>query len=326
MRLPAQARILVTGANGFVGRHLVARLEGLIEPDSEILLSDRGSHTSVLGERCRFVQLDITNISQVDTVIRDVQPTHIVHLAAIAAVTAADRNARQAWDVNFGGTLNLALALARFAPNCRVIYCSSAEIYGGSFASGVPLDEHAAIDPVNPYGAAKAAADIMLGQMARQSLRVIRLRPFNHTGPGQSAQFVVPSFANQIAQIERNERAPIIRVGDLQSRRDFLDIHDVIDAYVEALLRFDEIPSGTTINIASGQARSISDVLNDLLANSSVNIEIESDIKLFRASEIPVVVGNADLCRKLLQWKPTRPWTETLKSVLNYWRQQPTHL
>ena len=135
---------------------------------------------------------------------------------------------------------------------------------------------------MNPYGAAKAAADIMLGQMALSGLRVLRLRPFNHTGPGQNTQFVIPAFAAQIAKIERGEQEPVIRVGDLRNRRDFLDVQDVVDAYAEALLRFDGLPNGAAINLASGDARAIQEALDILMALSRVKIDVAIDPALLQ--------------------------------------------
>ncbi|WP_322513829.1 NAD-dependent epimerase/dehydratase family protein [Rhodopseudomonas palustris] len=315
------ARLLVTGATGFVGRHLVDRLSETL-PQSEILLADRHGE-SVGGHRqCRFARLDVGDADEVERLIRAEQPTHIVHLAAVAAVTAANSDQRLAWNVNFGGTQNIALAVSAFAPECRLLYCSSAEVYGASFKSGQPLDESALLDPVNPYGAAKAAADIMLGQMARSSLRVLRLRPFNHTGPGQSPQFAIPAFASQIARIERGEQEPVIRVGDLSSRRDFLDVRDVVDAYVRTLLRFDDLPNGAVINIASGVARPLQDALDRLLSLTASKIDVMVDPQRLRPNDTPVAFGNAARAAEWLDWHPAHDWPDTIASVLDYWRGQ----
>jgi GDP-4-dehydro-6-deoxy-D-mannose reductase len=315
------ARLLVTGATGFVGRHLVDRLSETL-PETEILLADRHGESVGDHRKRRFVRLDVTDADEVERLIRTEQPTHIVHLAAVAAVTAANSDQRLAWNVNFGGTQNLALAISAFAPDCRLLYCSSAEVYGASFWSGQPIDETALLDPVNPYGAAKAAADIMLGQMARGSLRVLRLRPFNHTGPGQAPQFAIPAFASQIAKIERGEQEPVIRVGDLSSRRDFLDVRDVVDAYVRTLLRFDDLQNGAAINIASGIARPMQDALDRLLALTSSRIEVMVDPQRLRPNDTPVAFGNAARAAEWLDWRPAHDWPDTIASVLDYWRGQ----
>ena len=230
---PAARRILVTGGNGFVGRHLVAALAAL-DGSQEIIVGRNNGASVQQIPNVSSVSLDVTDMQQVRDLIGRAQPTHVMHLAAIAAVSAAESNIQLTWDVNFRGTLNVVLAMIELAPAGRLLFCSSADIYGASFRTGRPLDETALLDPVSVYGATKAAADLMVGQMVRQGLRAIRLRPFNHTGPGQSEDFVVASFAAQIARIERGEQMPVIRVGDLTSRRDFVDVHDVVGAIAES--------------------------------------------------------------------------------------------
>lgn len=321
----APLRVLVTGSDGFVGRHLVAALTTL-RPPHTIVAGSSGKN----GEKpdgASLVQLDVTNVGQVREVITREQPTHLIHLAAITAVPAAQDNIRRAWDVNLGGTLNIALALMDVAPACRLLHCSSAEVYGDSFRAGVPLDETARLEPLNTYGATKAAADIMIGQMARRGLRAIRLRPFNHTGPGQSENFVIASFAAQIARIEQGLQPPVLKVGNLGSRRDFLDVRDVVDLYVRAIMRFDEIPSGSAINVASGQSYAIGDILTMLLSLSSHSIDVTQDPARARSAETDtfVSVGESALARSVLGWQPRFALRDTLQSVLDHFRGMTRH-
>ena len=313
-------RILVTGANGFVGRHLTAALAAL--PDQpEIIAGILRSEAPRPTRNTRYIQFDVTDPDQVYSVIRAEQPTHLFHLAGIAAPSEAERHIRKAWAVNFEGTLNVALAVAETAKQCRFLLCSSAEVYGDSFKSEKPLSEAAVLDPANVYGASKAAADLMIGQMAKQRLRAVRLRPFNHTGPGQSGLFVVPAFASQIAAIERGEQEPVIRVGTLTDSRDFLDVRDVVNAYVQAIMRFDSLPNGCALNIATGSAISIAEILKIMLALSSKKIEIVQDPARVRKSDIPIVSGYADAARRLLGWAPRIEIAATLASVLDCYRQ-----
>jgi GDP-4-dehydro-6-deoxy-D-mannose reductase len=248
-----------------------------------------------------------------------------VHLAAITAVPEAQRNLRRAWDVNFGGTLNIATALVDIAPQCRLVFCSSSEIYGASFRTGLPLDETALLDPLGVYGATKAAADLMIGQMARQDLRAIRVRPFSHTGPGQSESFVAAAFAAQVARIERGAQAPRMLVGNLKNRRDFLDVRDVVDFYLRAIVRFDEIPNGSAINVASGQSRAIEEILTILLSMSDKDIEVAVDPERLRSAETNTesVLGDAALAHRLLGWQPRFDIRQTLQTVLDDFRARP---
>ncbi|WP_158043801.1 GDP-mannose 4,6-dehydratase [Skermanella pratensis] len=320
-------KVLVTGGTGFVGRHLVLALEKALPEGSEVVVGSSRPDFCPTGETgwsgripVRPVALDVTDVSQVNAVIRAEQPTHLVHLAAIAAVTAASRDPRFAWGVNLNGTLNVALAVAGECPSCRILFSSSSEVYGASFKAGVPLDEGALLQPANPYAASKAAADLMLGQMALQGIAVTRARPFNHTGPGQDEQFAIPSFAAQIARIELGLQEPVIRVGWLDSIRDFLDVGDVVAAYVRIILTADQLPPGCIINLASGTGRRIGDLLDRLLSMSGTRIELVKDPARFRASDTPSVVGDSSRARLLLGWKPERDMDDTLRSVLDYWR------
>ncbi len=312
-------RVLITGASGFVGRHLIAALAAL--PDApQIVAGTYGEEVPGLLN-ARAVPLDVTDAERTLAVIQTEQPTHVMHLAGISVISQANRDVRRTWEVNTQGTLNVALAIKAGAPACRLIFCSSAQVYGGSFRSGKPLAEDAPLDPENFYAASKAAADILIGQMAKAGLRAIRLRPFNHTGPGQPPQLAVASFASQIAAIERGEQKPVMKVGNLSMRREFLNVRDVVDAYVRAIQRFDSLPNGSAFNIASGDAIAVDAILKMLLAMSAKEIKVAPDPDLMRPNDTPVMVGNAEAARRALEWAPRRRVADTLKSVLDYYRQ-----
>jgi GDP-4-dehydro-6-deoxy-D-mannose reductase len=296
-------RILVTGSSGFVGRHLLPLLDASF-PGVEIFTST----------------IDVTNRDVVSQAVRDAQPDACIHLAAISSVLAAQRDPELTWRVNLHGTLNIAQAVLEHAPGCHLLFASSAEIYGGSFREGQPLNESSLLAPLNSYAATKAAADLALGSMASEGLRVVRLRLFNHTGPGQSGAFVVPAFARQIARIEAGHQLPCIHVGALDSRRDFLDVRDVSSAYVACLRVAPELVPGTIVNIASGIPRKIGGILDELMAIAGVHPEIVVDGARLRNSEIISVSGDAARARQLLGWTPKTPWTQTLADVLADWR------
>ncbi|MGI4976866.1 MAG: GDP-mannose 4,6-dehydratase [Janthinobacterium lividum] len=298
----APRAILVTGSDGFVGHHLLARLAADF-PDATI-------HPAAF---------DVTDAPAIDAAVAALKPDACIHLAAIAAIAEARDAPERAWDVNLGGTLSLARALRRHVPDCALLYVSSADAYGGSFSAGVPLDESAPLAPMNTYGATKAAADLALGAMARDGLRVVRLRPFNHTGPGQSEAFVVAAFARQVARVAAGRQPPVLRVGTLDARRDFLDVRDVAAAYSLCLARADTLAPGTVLNVASGEGRRIGDILDALLALSGVQAAVETDTARLRRAEIPLAAGNATLARDTLGWTPAVPWETTLRDVLQDW-------
>ena len=319
MPSPSRMRVLITGASGFVGRHLIAALASL--PDKpDIVACTYGERASGLLD-AREIPLDVTDAERTLAVIQAEQPTHVMHLAGISVISQANRDLRKTWDVNTQGTLNVALAIKEGAPTCRLLFCSSAQVYGGSFRSGKPLAEDAPLDPENIYASSKAAADVLVGQMAKDGLRAIRLRPFNHTGPGQSRELVVASFAAQIAAIECGEQEPVMKVGNLAMRREFLDVRDVVDAYVRSIERFDKLSNGAVFNIASGDAVSIQAILEMLLTMSSKEIKVVPDPARMRPNDTPVMVGNANAARRALDWRPRRQVAGTLKSVLDYYRQ-----
>ncbi len=266
--------------------------------------------------------MDFADADAVHSLVREVQPDACVHLAAVSTVQGARRDPDHAWRINLHGSLALATALLAHCPKCIFLYVSSSEVYGRSFRAGIALDEAAAPAPMNTYAATKAAADLALGAMVGEGLRVIRLRSFNHTGPGQSREFVVPAFARQVARIEAQLQPPVMTVGALDSQRDFLDVRDVCAAYVACLQRADGIEPGTVFNIASGTPRRIGDMLSQLLELAGVTAKLETGAALLRPSEIPIALGNAEAAHTALGWRPAIPWEQTLREVLQDWRER----
>lgn len=305
-------RILVTGASGFVGTALLQLLER----------EHAGCEVFALGHgEAQRNPIDLRDRDAVDAAVREIQPAALVHLAAVAAPSDARNAPRHAWDVNLMGTMNLAESVRRHAPEARFVYVGSSEAYGASFQGAAgPLTENAPLRPVNVYGATKAAADLMIGQMSYDGLRAIRFRPFNHTGPGQSDTYVVSDFARQVAEILSGKREPVIHVGNLEAERDFLDVRDVVRAYAIAAVRDFETGPDSVYNIASGQPRRIRGILDALIAQSGIDIEVREDPSKFRPNEIPVACGDASKARERLNWTPLVPFEQTLADVLGYWR------
>lgn len=296
-------RILVTGASGFVGQHLLPVLR-----------------RSFPGAVVHAAPFDVTDPAAVAAAIGATRPDALVHLAAVAAIPAARRDPGRAWQVNLHGTLNVAQAVLDRVPGCTLLFASTSDIYGASFRTGAALAEDALPAPLNTYGATKAAADLALGALAAEGLRVLRVRPFNHTGPGQAPDFVVAAFAEQVARVAAGRQPPVLRVGALDSMRDFLDVRDVCAAYAACLARAGAWAPGTVLNLASGQPRRVGDVLAALMAAAGVEAEIVTDSGRLRPTDIPVAAGDAGLARRLLDWAPAIPWERTIADVLADWR------
>ncbi|MGV2982043.1 GDP-mannose 4,6-dehydratase [Camelimonas sp. ID_303_24] len=303
--------VAVTGASGFVGEWTMRRLAN-IDGIRVIPFFEPGKPR-------------LTDRSYVNHRMQEIRPFSVIHLAAIAAQSEVSQDLRQAFDVNLTGTLNLAESIIRHSPGTRLIFSGTSECYGRSFGrSGVPILEGAALEPNSLYGVTKASADILLGQMAATGLDVVRFRPFNHTGPGQSEAYVIASFARQIARIEYGLQPPVIDVGNLGARRDFLDVRDVVEAYVCAATRQQPLPIGIALNLASGEARRIGDILDDLCAMSASRITVRQDVGRMRAGDTPLATGDSHLALKYLGWRPAIKWSDTLRDVLEFWRAKIT--
>jgi GDP-4-dehydro-6-deoxy-D-mannose reductase len=317
--LPPASRVLITGGGGFVGHWLRRALIPVLCADAAVLsIGTRSDGIKASSPLESGITLDIRNEHAVDALIATFNPTAIIHLAAISDVHEAHRAPRITWDVNFCGTMNLAYSVLRHSPRAHFIFVSTSEVYGDAFKHwNRPVDESARLEPTNPYATSKAAADLLVGQLAREGLKVIRFRPFNHTGPGQTDRFAIPAFATQIARIKSGLQDPVLRVGNLDARRDFLDVRDVVEAYILALTLPDEVwGAGAILNLASGIPRRIGDILDELMALAGVSARIEQDPARMRANDTLLAVGNAAAARKTLGWVPHVPWEITLRDLV----------
>ncbi len=309
-------RIVVTGASGFVGRHLVSALCSAL-PDEDVVVGLSRQLPGPQEGRARSHALDLTDRERVLAIIEDIRPTHVVHLAALSSVKQAETERVRMWESNTLPLLNLLDAAQRVGSCEAFLFVSSSEVYGRSFLAGVPLSEEAVPQPSNSYARSKLVGEsIVADVLSNTPVKSLVIRPFNHIGPGQDERFVVASFAAQIARIERGAD-PVIRVGNLASARDFLDVRDVVDAYVATILHADRMPSGAIYNLCSGRSRTISEILDQLLALSDTSITIQTDPDRLRPSEIAEAVGDGSLIRETLGWAPSRAWDETLRSILD---------
>lgn len=310
-------RVLITGGTGFVGRYLSSDI--LINfPSSTVYITGRGDY--FLTENLRYVKMDLKNSSQVSRVIKEVQPDVVFHLAAQANVSGSFIDPLGTWETNLQGSLNLFDALGKLRKPPILFNVGSSDMYGASFLNG-PASEDTVLAPMNPYAASKAAADMAAFSLSKTTdVKVVRLRPFNHSGPGQGEGYVIPALAAQIARIEAGMQSAQLMVGDLSSERDFLHVKDVVRAYTAIMSISGNLASGTALNICSGVSHSISDLLNIMIAGSTAEIEINYDSSRFRKSDIPVVLGKNQSVVGLTGWNPSVSIKSMLLDVLGYWR------
>ncbi len=308
--------IVVTGAAGFVGTRLVHRARSL-HPGAQVIGCDLAPTTA---KGSGIVFLDVTDTQAVNAFFERHRPSAVAHLAAIAEIDTAATDPHLTWRVNMTGTLNIVEAILKFAPDCRLLFVSSAEVYGRSAFDGHPVTEATPLAPTNTYASSKAAADLMVQEAAGRGLHGTVARPFNHTGPGQASRFAIPSFCRQIAEIEAGLAPPVIRVGMLDGQRDFLDVDDIVDAYLMILAAPPPELDGHALNLCSGISRRIGDVLGQLLALATVEIGVEVVPERVRQRHVPVTVGDASRARALIGWTPTKPFDQTLAETLDFWR------
>jgi GDP-4-dehydro-6-deoxy-D-mannose reductase len=309
--------LMITGASGFVGRHLANAL------GHKFKLVGIDRNASRLDNKLPIAdhrKLDITYKSSVEEVIRELRPDFIIHLAA--ETTGWFENPYAVFEVNLTGSLNLyesVLALSRqvdYRP--KIIHVSTSEAYG-SGATSRPIVEETRLSPINHYAASKASADMVSFDYARShGLNIVTVRPFTHTGPGQKVGFFVPDMISQVAQAEKGLIDDTLMVGNVDAVRDYLDVRDVIRAY-ELLLDAPTTP-GSVYNICSGVGIKIGDLLNMIVSLSRKPLAVKQDPKRLRPSDTPIFVGDNAKLTRATGWRPTYPIEQTIQETLDYWR------
>ncbi|MCC6767386.1 MAG: GDP-mannose 4,6-dehydratase [Deltaproteobacteria bacterium] len=317
-------RYFVTGIGGFAGAHLAA---ALLAAGHEVtgLVRTRRAHPGLDALAASYPAFrpdalacgDVADPEVVRAALAAARPDGVFHLAGIAFVPRAAADPARALTVNVLGTRNVLAAAEREAPACRVVVVGSADVYGAAANAAGPISEERALRPVSTYGLSKAAADMAAFQAWWETgLAVIRARAFNHTGPGQSDDFVCSNFARQIARIERGAAPAVLRVGNLASARDFSDVRDVVRGYVALMER--GVP-GEAYNLCRGEAVTIGAIVEHLRAEVGVPFEVVEETTRVRRREIPRVVGDARRAHAL-GWAPTIPLARTLGELLDHWR------
>ena len=310
---------MVTGAGGFVGGHLIAELER--ETQWEIIgLERRPSSTK---GRARMLVCDLQDRGLVERTVARYRPDFIVHLAAQSYVPQALASPADTIVNNSVGQIYLSEACRLAGINPVFLVIGSAEVYGFAQPDEMPLTEQQPFRPGNPYAVSKITQDMLGYQYFKTfGMKMVRLRPFNHFGPGQSDRFVLSSFARQIAQAEQGLIEPTVLTGDLSSERDFCDVRDVVQGYRLALER---AQPGEAYNIGSGTARSVGALLEKLIGMASIPIDVRRDPARMRPSDVPVLVGDARKFREATGWEPRIPIDDSLLDTLNYWRTELRH-
>ena len=313
-------RALITGVAGFAGSHLADFL--LANTSWRVSGSDRpGSNRYNLQQlegRLDYLEGDLTDPDQAMAVYDRVRPDYVFHLAGQASVADSWSRPWETFVVNVRSQLNLLLAAVKLGPPRGILAVGSADEYGSANATDSPLSEDRLLLPSNPYGVSKVAQDLLGYQYYRgYGLPVVRVRPFNHIGPRQSDSFVASSFARQIAEAELGRREPVIRVGNLEVRRDFCDVRDIVRGYYLALTL--GVP-GEAYNIGLGTALRIADLLDILLSMATCQVRVEPDPEKTRPSDVREIRCDCSKFHAQTGWAPTIGIERTLADLLDYWR------
>ena len=313
-------KIVITGITGFVGKHLATYL---LSQKSYEIIGTYHSETSLhslqeIKDKVKLQQLDLQNKEAAESLILEEKPDYIVHLAAQASPSKSFSDPVGTITNNIVSEFSLLDVIRSHNLQTRVLIISTGDIYGIIRSSDIPVDEETPLRPGTPYAVSKIAQDYLsLQYHLAYKIDVVRVRPYNHVGPGQKEGYVISDFAKQIAEIEAGKKEPVLSVGNLNAGRDFTDVRDVVRAYDLALQKGE---SGDVYNIGSGKSRKIADVLDQMLSLSTQKIEVKVDQSKFRPIDVPEIVCDYQKFHKLTGWKPEIPFEKTLENILDYWR------
>lgn len=314
-------KVLITGITGFAGSHLAeyaleqpgVKLYGTFRKRSRL------ENINHLLTRINLVECDLRDPFSVRETIANVRPDRIFHLAAQSFVPTSWNAPEETLTTNVIGELNLFESIRHEKLSARIQIACSSEEYGMVYPEETPITEDNTLRPLSPYGVSKVAQDLLAYQYhASYGLDTVRTRAFNHTGPRRGEMFATSNFARQLAEIELSLREPVIKVGNLEARRDFTDVRDMVRGYWLALEK--GLP-GEVYVLASGKEYSIGQVLDTLLSMSRASVKVEHDLSRQRPSDVPLLLGSAEKMKKHTGWGTQIPFEKTLHDLLDYWRE-----
>ena len=313
-------KVLVTGVTGFAGSHLVDYLLTMprVKVAGILRWRSRTENIEHFRDKIELVECDLRDASSVRDVIDHLRPDRIFHLAAQSFVPTSWTAPSESLTTNILGQLNLFEAVKKLGIRPGIQLACSSEQYGMVYENELPIRETNPQRPLSPYAVSKVGQDA-LGYQYWMSFHIpiVRTRGFNHEGPRRGPVFVCSDFAKQIADIETGRKPPVIRVGNLEARRDFSDVRDVVRGYWLALEKGEP---GEVYNICSGRAWTIREMLDCLLTMTKVKVTVEQDPARMRPSDVPVLLGDPSKFQKATGWEPTIPFEQTLRDLLDYWR------
>ena len=316
-------KILITGVTGFVGSHLAEyclSLDQQVEVIGTCRWRSRRENIEHFEDAINLYECDLRDASSVKTLLADIQPERIFHLAAQSYVPSSWNSPGETITTNVIGQLNIFEAMRETNSTASIQIAGSSEEYGLVHPEEAPITEENPLRPLSPYAVSKVAQDMLAYQYFQSyGLKVVRTRAFNHTGPRRGDVFVTSNFSKQIAEIEAGQRPPVIHVGDLNPKRDFTDVRDIVRAY---WLSLEHCSLGEVYNVASGKAYRIKEVLKILLDNSGQDIEVVEAPERLRPSDVPLLLGDNSRFCKATGWVPEIPFEQTAKDLLDYWRER----
>ncbi len=317
-------KILITGITGFAGSFLAEHLVAT-RPEAQVYgtyLTDKSlENVASIKNKVQLEKIDLTNFETARHIIAAIRPEQVYHLAALPSTAESLKDPASFLSNNINAQLYLLEALREQKLfSTRVLVIGSGMVYGRVKPRDLPVDEEVPLSPDTPYDVSKITQDFMgLQYFNAYGMPIIRVRPFNHAGPRLSDHFVISAFSKKIAEIEKGKNEPILTVGNLDSKRDFTDVRDMVRAYS---LLMEKGTAGEVYNLGSGTSYKIGDLLHILLSFSQTKIEVKFDESLSRPNDIPDMVCNAAKFRNLTGWKPEIPIEKTLQDTLEFWRKE----